>query len=324
MDYRDGPMALNEQGQVVGGYNDHAFLWTDGKRTDLGALPVREGDGLDDTLSVAYGINNRGVVVGSSGSFRPVFMSGLQVARGFITEKSGMHQLTSDGSFFPYAINDAGQIAGLYAYRGFFYAGGKLIPLGTLSHVPNGNRSTARSLNAQGQVVGWSTVGSLPVAKFGQLASHAFLWQRHGKSGRMHDLGTLPGWVNSYAYGINDRGEVIGSVSGETSYTGGVDPSVHTAAFLWREGKIVNLGTLSGSKNSTAFGINDSTQIVGTSDNRAFVWRQGKMLDLNACLPSGSGWTLEEARTINNKGQIVGSGKMNGQEHMFLLTPTAD
>ena len=128
--------------------------------------------------------------------------------------------------------------------------------------------------------------------------------------------------MNSYAYGINRRGGVAGNVSDAGSDTNGVYSNSRAKAFLWRKGKMVGLGTLPGSKNSAAFGINDSTAIVGTSGDRAFLWTRGKMLDLNACLPSGSGWMLEEARAINNKGQIVGSGKLSGQTHMFLLTPS--
>ena len=127
----------------------------------------------------------------------------------------------------------------------------------------------------------------------------------------MRDLGILPGWVNSYAYGINRRGEIAGMISNAS----------YSRAFLWRKDKMISLGTLPGCKNSEALGINDSTGVIGTSDNRAFLWKWGKMLDLNTCLPSGSGWTLEEARAINSKGQIIGSGKLSGQEHMFLLTP---
>ena len=47
------------------------------------------------------------------------------------------------------------------------------------------------------------------------------------------------------------------------------------------------------------------------------------MRDLNATLPADSGWTLEKAKAINNRGQIIGSGTLNGQAHMFLLTPSA-
>jgi probable HAF family extracellular repeat protein len=319
-----GVMAINDHGEVVGG-DGHGFLWTGRDRIDLGTLPPVSVE--DYTTEIAYGINNREQIVGTSGSFGPIFMSGLQFARGVLIENRAARQFTEhNSSFIPYAINDRGEIVGLNAYRGFFYANGTLIPLETLSHLPNGNLSTARSLNQQGQVVGWSTVGSEPERKFGPLATHAFLWQRHGKSGKMRDLGTLPGWINSYACGINRRGEIIGSVSDATGGPHGIDTDKtdtdgRAAAFLWRNDKMTSIGTLAGSKNSVACGINDSTAIVGTSDNRAFLWKRGKMLDLNAFLPSGSGWTLEEAGAINNKGQIVGSGKLNGQEHLFLLTP---
>jgi len=316
-----GAMAINDRGQVAGG-NGHAFLWTNGKLRDLGTLRPEEYE--DSTSAVANDVNNQGVLVGCSGSFRAVFGTGLESARGIVVKNNHLQQFSGyNVSFIPYAINDAGQIVGLNAFRGFFYAQGKMIALGTFSHVPNGNRSTTRSLNARGQVVGWSTVGNLPIAKFGQLATHAFLWQRHGKSGRMRDLGTLPGWVSSYAYKINQQSEIVGSVSDAGGDTDGFERASRTAAFLWRSGKMRSLGTLPGSKNSSAFGINDSTEIVGTSDARAFLWTQGKMRDLNAYLLSSSGWTLEEARAINNKGQIVGSGKLNGQAHMFLLTPIA-
>ena len=318
--YGMGAMAINSRGQVAGG-NGNAFLWTNGKLQDLGTLRPEEYE--DSTFAVANGINNSGVLVGCSGSFRAVFGTGLRSARGIVVKNNHLEQFSGyNVSFIPYAINDTGQIAGLNAFRGFFYTRGKMIPLGTFSRVPNGNRSTARSLNTRGQVVGWSTFGTLPPAGQGGLATHAFLWQRHGKSSQMRDLGTLPGWVNSYAYKINRQSEVVGTVSDTGSNSDGFEQAGHTAAFLWRGGKMRSLGTLPGSKNSAAFGINDSTEIVGASDTRAFSWTQGKMRDLNASLPAGSGWTLEEARAVNNRGQIVGSGKLHGQEHMFLLTPT--
>lgn len=315
-------MAINDRGQVAGGYKDHVFLWSSGRRRDLGALPPAGPEAF--AFGVGYGINNRGEIAGSSGSFGPITMSGLEFARGFVTMSGKLQQLTDqNASFIPYAVNDAGQVVGLNAYQGFFCTNGKLIPIGIFSSITNGTRSLARSLNQHGQVVGWSTVRIHPKAKHSYLATHAFLWQRQGKSARMRDLGSLSGWMNSYAYGINRRGAIIGSVSDTDDDTDGIERASHAAAFLWRTGKMSSLGTLPGSKNSAAFGINDSTEIVGTSDARAFLWKQSRMLDLNACLPSASGWTLEEARAINNEGQIVGSGRLHGQEHMFLLTPPA-
>ena len=45
------------------------------------------------------------------------------------------------------------------------------------------------------------------------------------------------------------------------------------------------------------------------------------MTDLNAVLPSGSGLFLEFATAINDAGQIVGWGLLNGETPAFLLTP---
>lgn len=94
---------------------------------------------------------------------------------------------------------------------------------------------------------------------------------------------------------------------------------------------MTDLGTLSGAHISDARGINDKGQVVGSSTSsgiesdisHAFLYSGGSMLDLNDLLPSGSGWTLAEAFDINDLGQIVGNGSINGETHAFLMTPTA-
>ena len=45
------------------------------------------------------------------------------------------------------------------------------------------------------------------------------------------------------------------------------------------------------------------------------------MKDLNALLPRGSGWVLNNAWDINDKGQITGNGLHNGNARAFRLTP---
>jgi probable HAF family extracellular repeat protein len=93
---------------------------------------------------------------------------------------------------------------------------------------------------------------------------------------------------------------------------------------------IKNLGTLGGNvseNGSVAWGINDSGQVVGfstitsTGETHAFLYLDGEMHDLNDLIPADSGWELDDAYAINNSGQIVGSGRLNGEARAFLATP---
>lgn len=94
--------------------------------------------------------------------------------------------------------------------------------------------------------------------------------------------------------------------------------------FLWRDGAILDLGSLGGTQTNPQH-INDQGEIVGASrsatPNRAFLWDKGVMVDLNTLIPANSGWVLLQANCINASGQIVGNGLLNGQARGFLLTP---
>lgn len=328
----NGAFGVNDAGQVIlngmttpSPQTGNAVLWDTGRETDLGTLPPLTVE--DGTHSEAYGLNNRGQVVGSAGSFGPIFMSGLQFSRGFLYKGGVLHQLTDKAaSFQPFAINDAGQIAGRNAHRGFFYVRGKLTPIATLSHVPAGNASTARALNAAGLVAGWSTVGGKengPILPF-----HAFLWD--AKTRKLHDLGTLPGHRNSYAYSINERGQAVGLAANEPPTTFGFFGASVTAkeaiGMLWAGKTKTPLPPLPGDVSSAAWGINNAGVIVGQSVDakgtvHACLWRDKKAVDLNTLMHVGSQWTLTRVSAISNKGWIVGSGTLNGKPHAFLLTP---
>jgi probable HAF family extracellular repeat protein len=91
-----------------------------------------------------------------------------------------------------------------------------------------------------------------------------------------------------------------------------------------------DLGSLGGNYSS-AFGINNSGQVVGESYTAngfvddAFLYSNGTMLDLNSMIPASSGWQLTEACAINDHGWIVGAGfNPSGQDHAFLLTPVPE
>jgi probable HAF family extracellular repeat protein len=92
-------------------------------------------------------------------------------------------------------------------------------------------------------------------------------------------------------------------------------------------GPLQDLGTLGGA-NSQALAINDAGFVVGWSElfsgqRRAAYRNGGALADLNALLPGGSGWTLLEARGVNNAGQVVGVGILAGDTLAYLLSPAS-
>jgi probable HAF family extracellular repeat protein len=206
--------------------------------------------------------------------------------------------------------------------------------LGTLG----GKDSAAYGIDGSGRVVGEANALVTYTDDLGttitfDVGPHAFLWadsNANGASdpGEMQDLGTLGG-DTSAAYGLNSAGQVVG-------YS---DTSFGSTPFLWdslngmrdlidRSG---STGVFTGSARGAALGINSYGAAVGWADDvngvrLAFLWKNGVMIDLNTLLPANSGWRLFQATAINDSGQIVGYGTLNGgtaYPHAFLMTPTA-
>ena len=214
------------------------------------------------------------------------------------------------GYSYAYGINASGQVVGnSYTSGGyqhaFLYSNKTMTDLGTFSGTPSYTSYTsfANGININGQVVGQSTTNGAYTS-----ASHAFLYS----NGSMTDLGTLGG-TSSSASGINTSGQVVGNSSNH--------------AFLYSNNTgMTDLGTLGGGA-SFANGININGQVVGRSytangsGTDAFLYNGGSLLDLNSLLSPGSGWTLYNATGINDLGQIVGAGVINGQDQAFLMTP---
>ena len=114
-------------------------------------------------------------------------------------------------------------------------------------------------------------------------------------AGSVIKLGTLPGFTESNAAGINDVGQVVG-----TSMRG----SAHQAT-EWSDGNIISLGNLPGATFSIANGINDAGRAVGWSvfggEATPTIWSGGSAIHLGGLSSEGS-----QATSINNAGQAVG------------------
>lgn len=187
----------------------------------------------------------------------------------------------------------------------FLSDNGTTTVLGTLG----GNYSAGEAVNDSGQVTGWAQTASQ--------IYNAFLYS----GGKMLDLGTVGGSYSN-GLGINNSGQVTGWAQNSNGYYN---------AFLYSDGAMTDIGTLGGT-SSIGYAINDLGQVTGwayTPDgyDHAFLYSDGQIIDLNTAIVPNSGWTLINAMDINDAGQIMGYGVLNGQTDGYLLTPnvpTAD
>lgn len=146
-------------------------------------------------------------------------------------------------------------------------------------------------------------------------------------------LENLPGCQSGLAYSVNDLEQAAGVCSPasttEPEYT-------QPRAVAWRGNNGApsgNLATDLGTNGyfSRAWCINNFGTVVGDSwpsvggeytDSHAVLWVTN-MYDLNAYIPTNSGWVLDVATGINDKGQIIGQGTRTNElgYRSFLLTP---
>ncbi len=246
---------------------------------------------LGGMRSEALAINNSGWVVGRaeysadiSGEWHAFLWSPNRPA-----EMIDLGTLSGDVNSVAWDINSSGEVVGesyvdySTSRRAFLYSGDAI---NELPPYPGASFTGVRSINDASNVAGFS----FPVSG----RNRACLWQ----NGVPMDLGTLEGYLNSGASGINNLGHVVGGSYDFEQATG--------HAFLWQNGGMTDLGTPPGCTGSSALDINDVGQIVGlaiTSGGywRAFLYDQATMSDLGTL-----GGAESEAYSINNEGWVVG------------------
>jgi probable HAF family extracellular repeat protein len=296
---------INAAGQVTGQArttDEYHAIFHDGEQLhDLGTLGGHS--------SMACALNNSGEIVGYS-------LTGETDEAGFVDDafRSNGFSIASLGIRWSHAFgnNDRGQIAGDMrvdsgAWHALLYQNGKAKDLGTL----DGTNSFAFAVNDAGRVVGEADT-FIPGKGFP--SNRAFIY----RNGKMEDLGSLgyfcyrfdddseDGYCfeRSSATDINNRDQISGFSS--TKNQG------FQHAILITKGKMEDLGTLGGNQ-SWGQAVNDSGQVVGSSLTtgdaayQAFLYDRKTMYDLkDLVVDPPAGFSMWEARDINNFGQIVG------------------
>ncbi len=309
--------ALNNLGDVVGNSAGSVFTRVGGTPYIYHSYGPAAGTLIDlsgqvGTSAILTGINDSGQISGT------ITTPGAD--RGFV-DSAGQVALIATPADAPYSttagINNSGAMIGTNytTYSGpppapgggFLDAHGQLINLGAELY--------PAAISGSGIVVGTASVGS------------AFIYQ----DGKMT---YIPGNA-SEAMGVNDAGQVVGQYVASSLPIPGSNGSSAAGwhAFLYQGGRFTDLGTLKGGLLSWAVAINALGQVVGASSvtpslygfGHAFLYQNGTMTDLNNLIAATSGWTLQSATAINDKGQILGYGiGPDGQQETFLLTPTSE
>jgi probable HAF family extracellular repeat protein len=291
-------IALNDRGDVVGqGYgptSQPAFVWDRfrGAR-ELEILPGH-------WLGRGQAINNWRLIAGVSAPLPGRSSAVVWVPR------SGIQRVTAEGDDYQpgtaTGVNELGQLVGGDGSVSFvwdFWRG-----LRQLDPVPGLEFSVAQDINNFGLVL---------VTGFGSGgAGSALISPRTSRQERV---------PLESAYGLNDRGQVIGITS---------TPNGSHAGIWDRASGVRDLGDMAGGDNfSQAKAINNAGTVVGLSSAeggyRAFVWAASYGLrDLNALIDSNSvpaGMVIYDAVGINNHGWILAHAVLEQVGHTYLLRP---
>jgi probable HAF family extracellular repeat protein len=285
------PVALNDHGSVVAAVTwgvgtdkprQTAFVWRNGKRTQL-------GDGKSPWLDVVA-INDRGDVAGDAGERHTV---ATLWRNGKATRLGTLGGADSESV----AVNDLDQVVGTSrtttSYRhAFIWQEGTMTDLGTLG----GDDAFPTAINERGQVIGESTTADG--------AEHAFLWQ----NGIMTDLGSVDG-RNSIARAINDHGVIVGDLDTPDGEGFPVE------AVVWKDGRLSELGSF-GAPGARGLAVNGRGDILVELDDKGGDSVGGRLLregqqsripGLGGSPPPNQGGPLV-LTGLNNRGQVAGYG----------------
>ena len=293
------PWAINNHGDVVGRVHwddlqaSRPFLYRDGQLTVIDTSPAN-GDAVD--------INDAGDMV---------IRTFYSVNRSYLIRADGQRfELVSESGteLSPFAVNNRGEVAAavFVPQRGFDSVSWSNGVVRLLGPVLTNLSSFPGDINDSGVAA-----GTIQSTSF-EFSEAALLWH-----GGMTPVGPVPDGRPSIGQALNNHGEMV------VNSLGALDGFGRT--YLFRAGRLLDLGTLHGHTESFGAGINVHGHVVGASqsgsDRRAFLFVDGTMHDLNDLAKPIKGLKLLFAFAINDRGDIVGLAQLaSGASRAFLLT----
>ncbi len=327
------PMDINASGVIVGAMDTSQYPGKAFVRSPVDGLNREITGGTNGTVAtIANAINDAGLIVGST-------LTGAFISEGITIldewAEQGVWGINVEGSI-------SGNKAGINPYRTTsipynpaVYVNDQWMVMGIAAVYSRGTLEGVYAdiykllaINDSGYAVGSKS-------RYGLAGSAAILIAPpYSDVDDAADVIYLPSLYGGSATAINNDNIIVGT-SGSDSLT---DTFSHAFLYDFNAGSLIDLGTLLNADGeyglrSSAADINDLGQVVGSSwlvsvntslydpaQYHAFVWENGLMNDLNDMIPDTSGWVLTAATAINENGDIVGSGLLNGEQHGFLLT----
>lgn len=242
---------VNDRGKVVGTFYDatggHGFLRNEDGRFSTIDDPLAQT--VNGFGTEARGINANGVIVGDYCAAAPC--DGVSVIKGYVLtpdtenryDRDDFKTLQTPGHVNSYLqrINSERDIVGcehdtdtMMTMHGILREDGKVKRFPTPASMNNG-------INDRGEIVGYYT--DLTTG-----AAHGYLLQKG-----VATLIDFPGALNTSAWDINNRGQVVGIYQAQ-------DKSVH--GYLWQKGKFTRVD-IPGALETRVFGINSEGDMVG-------------------------------------------------------------